>query len=505
MGDMRYFALATDYDGTLAGPDALPTIERLKASGRQVVLVTGRLLEDLLDVFPGAAACDRVVAENGAVLYTPASRAIRTVGEPPPPEFVSRLGKRGVAVAVGRVIAATRVPNEGAVLETIREMGLELQIIFNKGAVMILPATVNKATGLRAALEELGLSPHNVVGAGDGENDHAFLEICECACAVPGALPSLRADVRWRVAELAGRMVADDLAGVDLPRRTLTLGEGVDIPAYGKNLLLSGHSGSGKSSLAQAFLEQLHEKEYQYCVLDPEGDYPEVESAVCLGGPKSAPTIDEVLQLLEQPARNAVVNLLGVSLEHRPAFFERLFHALLDLRQRRGRPHWIVVDEAHHMLRKEHPPLQGMLYITVHPERVTAPVDLEISTTARQGVYRIDHREFRGIVPKAERRRHRRHYSQGELGPDKSFYFRGPDGRLQLRAQNLQVFLQMADGVDDATWTHHLENGDIAAWFRDSIKDESLAEEAERVAALPPSESRARLRARIESQYTAAE
>ena len=49
-------------------------------------------------------------------------------------------------------------------------------MIFNKGAVMILPSGVNKATGLAAALEELGLSPHNVVGVGDAENDHAFLE-----------------------------------------------------------------------------------------------------------------------------------------------------------------------------------------------------------------------------------------------------------------------------------------------------------------------------------------
>ena len=68
-------------------------------------------------------------------------------------------------------------------LETIRELGLELQVIFNKGAVMVLPTGVNKATGLAAALDELGLSPHNVVGVGDAENDHAFLALCECRAA----------------------------------------------------------------------------------------------------------------------------------------------------------------------------------------------------------------------------------------------------------------------------------------------------------------------------------
>ena len=59
-------------------------------------------------------------------------------------------------------------------LETIRDLGLEFQITFNKGAVMVLPAGVNKASGLAAAIGELGLSPLKVVGVGDAENDHAF-------------------------------------------------------------------------------------------------------------------------------------------------------------------------------------------------------------------------------------------------------------------------------------------------------------------------------------------
>jgi hypothetical protein len=67
---------------------------------------------------------------------------------------------------------------------------------------------------------------------------------------------------------------------------------------------------------------------------------------------------------------------------------------------------------------------------------------------------------LRAAVSRAERNRHQRKYMQGELGPDKSFYFRGPDNRLNLRAQNLLTFLQMADGVDDETWRYHLRRGD---------------------------------------------
>ena len=110
--------------------------------------------------------------------------------EAPPARFVEALRARGVQpLSVGSCIVATWRPNEQVVLDVIRELGLDLHVTFNKGAVMVLPAGVNKGTGLRAALTELGLSTHNVVGVGDAENDHAFLSVCECSIAVANALP----------------------------------------------------------------------------------------------------------------------------------------------------------------------------------------------------------------------------------------------------------------------------------------------------------------------------
>src|SRR5262249_55331971 len=108
--------------------------------------------------------------------------------------------------------------------------------------------------------------------------------------------------------------------------------------------------------------------------------------------------------------------------------------------------------------------------------------------------------------PHAERRRHSRKYAEGALPPERSFHFRGPEGKLHLRAQNLVLFLQMADGVDDDTWLHHLRRGDYSAWFREGIKDESLAAEAARVEAkadeLSPRDGRAAVRAAVEKRYT---
>jgi hydroxymethylpyrimidine pyrophosphatase-like HAD family hydrolase len=196
---VRYLALATDYDGTLAtdgavGPETVAALGRLAASGRKLILVTGRQLNDLLHVFPEATLFDAIVAENGAVLYRPASRETRVLAAPPSPRFIEALRRRGVTpLWVGQVVVATVQPNETPVFDVIRELGLDLQVILNKGSVMILPASVDKASGLRAALDALALSPQDVVAIGDAENDQAFLAICGCGVAVANALDTLKA------------------------------------------------------------------------------------------------------------------------------------------------------------------------------------------------------------------------------------------------------------------------------------------------------------------------
>ncbi|HVS34670.1 MAG TPA: HAD family hydrolase [Gemmataceae bacterium] len=225
---MRFRALATDYDGTLAsnGEVAVPAweaLERLRASGRKAMLVTGRELEDLKTVCPSLERFNRVVAENGALLYCPASGEEKVLAPPPPPTFIHALRDRGVAhLHSGRVIVASVKPCETTILKTIRDMGLELQVIFNKDAVMVLPSGVNKAVGLRAALAELGLSAKQVVGVGDAENDHAFLQECGCSAAVADAVPALKeqADIVLAggagqgVTELIDQLLTDDLESI---------------------------------------------------------------------------------------------------------------------------------------------------------------------------------------------------------------------------------------------------------------------------------------------------
>ena len=244
---MQYLALATDYDGTIADDGVVDTptlaaLERLRDGARRLILVTGRDLADLRRTMPRLGLFDLVVAENGAMLYDPANQRELALGDAPPAAFVERLRELGVApLWLGQVIVATLEANAGKVLSAIRDLGLDLQITFNKSAIIVLPAGVTKASGLRGALAQLGLSPLNCIGVGDAENDLAFLDVCGLPVAVANALPAVKQRAAFvtigtrgaGVAELIDQILATDLAEFD------AIGERGRVAPVAKHLVAS--------------------------------------------------------------------------------------------------------------------------------------------------------------------------------------------------------------------------------------------------------------------------
>ena len=543
---MDFLALATDYDGTLAQDGVVQesticALEKLRDSGRHLLLVSGRQLEDLLRVFPRHDLFEWIVAENGALLYFPKTRESTLLGEPVPTGLPEALRRRGVnPVGIGRSIVATWRPHECTVLDVLRDLGLDRQIIFNKNAVMILPTGVNKGSGMLAALKEIGISPHNLVGIGDAENDLPMLAHCQCSVSVSNALESVKAksdmvtaaDHGAGVEELIGELLRDDLSsrlaadrlrGLLLGKEKTESRQNVLLPSLGASVLVAGPSGSGKSTSITGLLERMASAEYQFCLFDPEGDYEGLEAAINLGNPHYIPLADEVLAVLER-THSVTVNLLGVALDNRPAYVSEVLRKLDNLRASKGRPHWYIFDEAHHIFPSESPvgsallqePPRTSLMLTVHPQHVRkealAAVDIVIAvgkdpretirdfcrsirtdapqlgpvTLGRGEVLIWFRREARAplvvtIEPgKVEHKRHIRKYAEGDMG-EGSFVFTGPDSKLHLSAQNLDTFIRMASGVDDVTWRHHLCRHDYSRWFRSIIKDESLADDVEKI------------------------
>ena len=266
--------------------------------------------------------------------------------------------------------------------------------------------------------------------------------------------------------------------------------------------------------------ERFAEQGFQFCVLDPEGDYEELENVVMVGDARHPPSGSRSSTLLRKPANNVVVNMLGLKIDERPDYFAKLLPELASLRARTGRPHWLIIDEAHHLLPAARDgaslalpqSLTATILITVHPDLVSPDVLADVETvmalgpeadkviatfaelcrcrcprkTARRSTTRCCSGTAAG---KARSRRSpsngrcrrasgtSRKYAEGDLG-DHSFLFTGPEGKLKLKAQNLMIFLQIAEGIDDASWEHHLRAGDYSAWFRDKVKDPELADEA---------------------------
>jgi phosphoglycolate phosphatase (TIGR01487 family) len=338
---MRYLGLVTDCDGTLATDGTVSSstaaaINRLRKSGRHAILATGRRFNDLLAVCPFVDLFSYVVAENGALVYEPKKRETTLLAEPLPARFLKAVQDANITpLEVGSVIVATQVPNQEKMLGIIHELGLELKIVFNRGAVMVLPAGINKAVGAKYALRKLSMSPHEIVAVGDSENDHSLLRFAECPIAVANALDSIKEIAAFvtkspageGVTELIDELIANDLKQVDsrLIHRHITLGTKLDgtvvrVPPYGPNILVAGPSGSGKSTLAAGFIERLIEKSYQVCIVDPEGDYVAVQSLVTIGDQARVPSLNEILGILQDPDVNVNVNLLGVPLVDRPIF-----------------------------------------------------------------------------------------------------------------------------------------------------------------------------------------
>jgi hypothetical protein len=194
----QYDVLAVDYDWTLAtdgqvSPNTVAALDRWRAAGRHLLLVSGRHLPDLLTVLPYIDRFAMAVLENGSLLYRPASDETHLIGNPPPDTLVQTLRERGVdPLHVGQGNVATHKPHEATVRDVLSLLGLPWRVILNKNDVIVMPPGIDKAAGLRAALEMLRLDPARTVGVGDAENDEHLFDVCGYNVAVANALPALK-------------------------------------------------------------------------------------------------------------------------------------------------------------------------------------------------------------------------------------------------------------------------------------------------------------------------
>jgi len=547
---MKFGVLALDYDGTIArdgvlDPDVKAAIGEARVRGIVVVIVTGRILSDLRKAAGDLGFVDAVVAENGAVLAFPNGQT-RLIGHPPPQAFLDELRLRGIQFDAGQCVIEADAGSATRVLAVIRELELPLVLLFNRSRLMILPQAISKGTGLREAMNALRLSVHNAIAIGDAENDHDLLAACEIAVAVSWGSTALQKEADEvlhgdgphavaayiRQTAQSARLPLDRVGRHRLTLGTSDNGHPVELALHGRDILIVGDPHSGKSMVTGLSCEQMILQGYCVCVIDPEGDYCELESlpgVVVLGGDDRPPDIPDVARALRHFDLSVVVDLSRIPYEEKIRYLNALLPMLASLRRNTGLPHRIVIDEAHYFLRE--PNVKQLLDLELEAYTIVTYRPSDLHPDLRKGIDAIvvkrttQQQEVRTLLamvgnPKVEaewtvtlgglaineaallpgteeaegklRRftllprltphvRHKKKYFDAQLADGQGFVFTDNGRMIGSPARSLEQFVSLLKSASATSLDGHTRRGDFSQWMANVFHDHHTASEVRKI------------------------
>ncbi|MFO0700746.1 MAG: HAD-IIB family hydrolase [Nitrospira sp.] len=542
--------LAFDFDGTLAvngdvPPEVETALEQCRASGHVLFLVTGRRYETvslgrLTELFSG------IVWENGAVLHHTASGETYLPFGQLDSRLLKAIEEADIPFERGLAIAATWTPHDQALWRILSSSGSSTSIEYNKSAVMVLPPGATKGSGLERLLTLCGLSPRNLAAFGDAENDLSMLTLAEVSVAVADAVPAVieTSDV---LATAPGPMGVLQILNeyplggkfLDIPlkrERPIPLGQtesgaAIHIPAArlaGLNLGVFGNSATGKSWMVGLIAEGLHHEDYQVLLIDPEGDFrglrvlPRFVSIT--GDRTSLPPPSAVVSLIEEGGVSLVLDLSQYPVTLRSHYLAELIRALRPVRERKFRPHWIVLDEAQEFLFEGsevssllHPVLNagGWAFVSYRPDRLSGSVLASLHhllltritdnviadclrthcTTCNLKGASLDQTPMGSAVlcggevvrmrPAIRRVPHIRHlykYLDIPLPPGKRFVFRTEKGLVGIEAASLYELCRLIPTLPLESLEYHDRRDDFVKWAESTLGDTGLASRLRKVA-----------------------
>lgn len=521
---MRFLnVVALDLDGTVSidgspHPDTMDAIDAARLSGLTVILATGRIQAELEAEFPGLTDhFDALVLENGAVVVS-GGRA-RALTPPLDPGLDQLLDERGVPFRRGKVLRALDGAFAPEAVRAVNELGLDHQVVHNRGAAMVLPAGVTKGTGLVAVLADARRSPHNAIGVGDAENDLALLDAAEVGIAVPDSVPSLlrRADVVLErgpgngIPALLRSDLLDGTASLCPTRHWVAVGffdddRAARVPGSQATVLVSGPPCSGKSYLAGLLAEQWMSAGYVVLVIDPEGDHAvlaELPNVQLVEMSPNGPEPVELLTTLTQALDSVVLDLSSLAPPARAEYVRRLLPATEAARVAYGLPHWVILDEAHlggdpsgtpvrpvfgpgyvlasyqldqisHLIREDepatvlvtHPPEQALGAMAPRRATLTSP-------TERERPFTVGQRRTAHV-------RHEHKYITQPLPSDRRFYFRTLSGK-PLVASTIPEFRTAIRKCETESLGFHIDRGDLSRWVTEILADAELGTQLARI------------------------
>ncbi len=542
--------LAFDFDGTLAVHGDVPhevetALEQCRASGHVLFLVTGRRYETvslghLAELFSG------IVWENGAVLSHTASGETYLPFGQLDPRLLKAIEEAGIPFERGLAIAATWTPHDQALWHILSSLGSSTSLEYNKSAVMVLPPGATKGSGLERLLALCGLSPRNLAAFGDAENDLSMLTLAEVSVAVADAVPAVieTADVLATAPGPQGVLEIlkeYPLSGkfLDMPlkrERPILLGQtefgtAVHIPAAqlaGLNLGVFGNSATGKSWMVGLLAEGLHHEDYQVLLIDPEGDFRGLRVLprfVSMSGDRATlPSPTAVVSLIEEGGVSLVLDLSQYPVTLRSHYVAELMRALRPVRERKFRPHWIVLDEAQEFLLEGgevtsllRPVLEtgGWAFVSYRPDRLSESVlaslhhllltrltDNMIGDCLRTHCTTCNLKgaslnqipmasallcggdivQMRPAIRRVPHVRHLYKYLDSPLPPGKRFVFRTEKAHLGIEAASLYELSHLIPTLPLESLEYHDRREDFVKWTEGTLGDAGLASRLRKVA-----------------------
>jgi HAD superfamily hydrolase (TIGR01484 family) len=542
--------MAFDFDGTLAvdghvPPEIETALDRCRASGHILFLVTGRRFESVTlgrlgDLFAG------IVWENGAVLAHAASGETYLPFGQLDTRLLKAIEEAGIPFERGLAIAATWIPHDQALWRILSAHGGSTSIEYNKSAVMVLPPGATKGAGLERLLTLCGLSPRNLAAFGDAENDLSMLTLAEVSVAVADAVPAVIQTCDVLATAPGPRGVLEilnqyPLGGqfLDIPLKRerpillgqTELGQAVSVPAArlaGRNLGVFGDSATGKSWMVGLIAEGLHHEDYQVLLIDPEGDFRGLRVLprfVSVSGDRTTlPPPSAIVSLLDEGGVSLVLDLSQYPVTLRSHYLAELIRAMRPVRERKFRPHWIVLDEAQEFLFEGgevtallHPMLDagGWAFVTYRPDRLSKSVltslhhclltrlaDSQIGQCLRthcavDGLQRTSFNQIplgsallcggeiirmRPAIRRVPHIRHLYKYLDVPLPPGKRFSFRTEKGYLGVEAASLYELVHVIPTLPLESLEYHDRREDFVKWAEGTLGDGGLASRLRKVA-----------------------
>jgi hypothetical protein len=305
---------------------------------------------------------------------------------------------------------------------------------------------------------------------------------------------------------------------------TFADGQSATLAMRGRNILVAGESGSGKSWVTGLLCENLIQKRYSVCIIDPEGDYASLQAlpGVVVLGSRGTPQLDDVREVLRFPEASVVVDLSSTSLDERLEYVPSLLEVVAELRRDVGLPHRIVVEEAQYFL--DSPEVLELLdmelgsytFVTYKASRLdprvlnssevllvtreTDPVevsalravlggggtdqewqamlaDLDVDEAAlleqgggMPGRFRIAPRLTRHV-------RHARKYVDVPVSGRRAFVFTRNGAPTGRRAHTLRELVEVIGTSSFAELSSHLRRGDFSRWLNTVYRDPVGAEQ----------------------------